>query len=707
MIVITGIMASGKSSLLFRLFGIEPPNEYTSTGVAERSFRGLRHSIAKMGSWELVSYEYMLVFLAPLFAAGISEAKILHLATMLIESDKAPKSGSSEGICHIPDVHQPFNASTTENTVSTSTITSSPQPSSSPSVPSISSPEASQEPSSIEGSSSSQAMLDLVRSCSESKVDAVLDLLHVVDTGGQPEFMEVMPCVMHHSDVTALVLDLSLGLDSYPKVHYHEKGEAFQHPIRSIFTNRQIIHHLACTMQAKRSSKCGLQSKIIIIGTHRDKLFLKNRAITAVNHELKKVFLPSSEKELITWHSHDEILFPINCRTPGRADLQMLEEIRKSISDASIGKEVNTPPNYFMFEQDVIHHAKQNEREIVSLAECEEIGQRLKMSPELIREALIFLHQHNVFLYFPHIIPGVVFTNPQASLNFINRIVAFRYKILSGKCVGLPAKYSLSLKRAIITLDMLDHESISSCFFPGLYEPQHALRLFTRLSVIAPLTPEHSPQEHGQHNLDPPQPTPKPPSQHTQSYLMPCLLGDVRNVKSLLPQSPVPVFVVRFSEDCVPNGTFVSTISILLSVYGWEVSQMEGGVPECMAHNIVILYHPELPVKLTFLNATRHFEVHVKCPKHLPPEAIFSRIRKDIFSAIHESFEVMRLEGVTIEGAFLCPCKISSSLHHAAIICDYEKSYLKCTIDNNPFHVNKSQMVWLKECEEATRGEHA
>ena len=705
MIVITGIMASGKSSLLFRLFGIEPPKKYTSTGVAERSFRGLRHCITKMGSWELVSYEYMLAFLAPLFAAGISEGEILRMATILIDSDKAPTSSSYEAIGST-DINHPSIASTTENTMSSSTITSCPKSSSSPSVLSISSLEASQEPSPIEGSSSSQAMLDLVRSCSESKVDAVLNLLHVVDTGGQPEFMEVMPCVIHHSDVTALVLDLSLSLDKCPKVHYHEEGEAFNHPIRSIFTNRQIIHHLACTMQAKRSNKCDMRSKIVVIGTHRDKLLLKNRAITAINHELKKVFLPSSEKELIAWHSHNEILFPINCRTPSRADLQILDEIRKSISDASIGEEVNTPPNYFMFEQDVIHHAKQKNREIVSLAECEEIGQQLKMSPELIQEALIFLNQHNVFLYFPHIIPDVVFTNPQASLNFVNRIVAFRYKVLSGKCVGLTTEYSLSLKRAVITLDMLDHESISSCFFPGLYESHHALRLFTRLSVIGPLTTEHSHQEHGQHDPDPPHSTPKPANQHTQRYLMPCLLDDVQDFKSFLPRSPMPVFVVHFSGDCVPNGTFVSTLSILLSLYGWEVSLMKGGVPECMAHNIVTLYHAKLPIKLMFLNAIQHFELHVICSEQTPSDDIFSQIRKDIFSAIHKSFEVMHFEGIAIKEAFLCPCKISVSLHHAAIICDDGK-YLRCTIDNTSFRVNESQMVWLKECKEATRGKHA
>ena len=44
--VVTGIMGSGKTSLLSRLFRIKPPDLYTSTGVAEKSFRGLMRRIA-------------------------------------------------------------------------------------------------------------------------------------------------------------------------------------------------------------------------------------------------------------------------------------------------------------------------------------------------------------------------------------------------------------------------------------------------------------------------------------------------------------------------------------------------------------------------------------------------------------------------------------------------------------------------------------
>ena len=40
-VVLTGLMEAGKTTLLHRLFGKDLPDRYNSTGIAERSLRGL------------------------------------------------------------------------------------------------------------------------------------------------------------------------------------------------------------------------------------------------------------------------------------------------------------------------------------------------------------------------------------------------------------------------------------------------------------------------------------------------------------------------------------------------------------------------------------------------------------------------------------------------------------------------------------------
>ena len=687
--VIIGIMGAGKTTLICRLLRTKLPKRYSSTGVANKAFRGLVRRIAKMGSLEMVTSEKILQFLAPLFLAGLPVADIVSLAQSFTEEEtpEPASSPSEDARPHTqPQTPPPSPPPTTATASSSSASTSS------AAVPQM-------PRSQVKKSHASEAMVGLLQSSSASEEDMVLELLHVVDTGGQPEFMEVMPCLMNNSHIVVLVLNLAQPLDAYPHVTYHEDGKAFKHPVRSALTNRQLILQAARTMQAKRSTRRGGQrSKIIVVGTHRDKVwwFKRSDVIAAVNRELKSILLPMFEEELMVYRSHDEILFPVNSLTPNREDERVLEEIRQSISGSGVGEEIDIPPSFFMFEQDTIRYAKQQGREMVSFDECVEIGNPLKMGREVVRGALNYFHQHNIFLYFPKVLPELVFTDPQAPLDFVNTIVAFSYKVLAGVFPGLPAEYTISLKNAIITEEMLQHKSLSSLFIPNLYQTQHAIELFTHLCVIAPLSDGKS-QSKGQQSRDADQPTPKASSASNQRYLMPSLLKDVPDIRRFLPQSSVAVFVVRFSDDVVPNGTFGGSIARLLSAHGWEVCPKEDGTPQCLAHNIVSLHDPTMPAQISYVNTTRHFELHISCSNAKAYASMFPRIRNTIFSAIHHTFSVMRFDNVTIQDAFLCSCKLFESTRHAATLHHLDhNSFLKCTITGQDCEVDDSHKSWIQ-----------
>ena len=71
MSTLTGLTGSGKTCLLSCLFGKDPPVLYTSTGLAEKSERGVFHYIGNM-SFKLLSNKDILEFLAPLIQAGMT-----------------------------------------------------------------------------------------------------------------------------------------------------------------------------------------------------------------------------------------------------------------------------------------------------------------------------------------------------------------------------------------------------------------------------------------------------------------------------------------------------------------------------------------------------------------------------------------------------------------------------------------------------------
>ena len=372
--VVTGIMGSGKTWLLSRLFRIKPPDLYTSTGVAEKSFRGLMRRIADISSFDLLTLDQIFEFLAPLFLAGIPAADIASLAQSFTAMQASePNQPPSEEALASSSVPPPTTAS---------------PPSSSTSL---------LDASSVEETPSSKAMKGLVRKAKSSKEALVLELLHMIDTGGQPEFMEVMPCLIHNSDLTILVLDLTKSLDAYPTLTFHDDGTAFKKPIVSPRTIRQIIQQLARTMQAKRGKKKGVKSsKFLVIGTHKDcvdKAKL-SEVLRALNEELKTIFLPTMEEELIVF-GEGKIVCAVNLLNPDRDDEKVFDSIRDSIVSAGIGIEIDTPLCLFMFEQDTIKYAEEQKGKgrhvlVLSLEECLQVGARLKMGREMVQAALIY-----------------------------------------------------------------------------------------------------------------------------------------------------------------------------------------------------------------------------------------------------------------------------------------------------------------------------
>ena len=317
-----------------------------------------------------------------------------------------------------------------------------------------------------------QAMINLVQTVEGSEKNFTVEFLHMVDTGGQPEFIETMPSLIHNSNLTLLVLNLAQSLDKYPPIAFHEDGRAYKRPLPFILTNRQVIHQFARTLQAKWPTQTGTShpSMFTVIGTHRDCVKGKlTETLAAVNKELKSIFLPAMEDELIVYRSYNEIIFPVNLLEPDDNDKIVLEQIRQKISDAHIVEKAEIPLipfSFFMFEQNAIKYAEQKKAEdrqvmVLSFDECVQIGTELKMSHEVVQAAVIYFHRHNIFLYFPDVLPNLVFLAPQVPLDFVNAIVAFSYKVKSGAIPALKAKYVRFCNEGIITVEMLrDHKSV-------------------------------------------------------------------------------------------------------------------------------------------------------------------------------------------------------------------------------------------------------
>ena len=647
---LTGLTGSGKTCLLSRLFGKDPPDLYTSTGIAEKSERGLFHHVGNV-SFKLLSDKDILEFLAPLIQAGMTKANVVSLASDLLGRD------------------------TSEVTISNR-----------PSLPSHS------QFQSLPKSHTSQAMVRLVQEANTSKKEMVLELIHMIDTGGQPEFMERMPCLIHNANLAVLVVNLLYGLDEHPPVRFHVKGVAYERKMPSRYSTREMIRKLAATLQVKRSSyKKGSFFQILVVATHRDcvKADLKTR-IDALNRELRESLLPTYRDKLITC-SADQIAFVLNLKDPDGDDEEALEMIRSKIGDKAhaLGNVIDIPGSFFMYEQDLLKYAKEEGRGVLSLKECLDVGARLKMKNEVVQAALVFFHRNNTFLYFREVLPNLVFVRPQIPLDFVNAVVLFSYKISDGHARGFLASIADSLKNGVITEEMLGFDEFSACFVPGLYGPRQAIELSCHTFTVAPLSHKKwsEPSTKSAQHM---------PDSENSKYLMMCLLPAIPDelLRQYIPSTSKMVpLVVKFSDDCVPLGCFGSIISCLLSCYNWSVNSTDDDSPECLYCNIASLFCPTLYLKVVLVDTADHIEVYVDedvdC-LHL------RKVREEVFGAIRTVSYITDSE-IEVSPAVLCPCQKVSRPHTASLGEVCSKEYLLCSRKQWKGEPQEKYAMWFGE----------
>ena len=92
--VVTGLMGSGKTCLLDRLFFEPTPELYSSTGVFEQSKRGLLHHVGQMSTdeWKILSHEGIRKFLAPAIKGGLDEGDVVGLSKDIMQPEDSPVS---------------------------------------------------------------------------------------------------------------------------------------------------------------------------------------------------------------------------------------------------------------------------------------------------------------------------------------------------------------------------------------------------------------------------------------------------------------------------------------------------------------------------------------------------------------------------------------------------------------------------------------
>ncbi|CAI8036381.1 Serine/threonine-protein kinase TNNI3K [Geodia barretti] len=449
-VVLTGLMEAGKTTLLCKILKEPLPDKYSSTGAAERA---VRYHIVDMKDLKLLKNPEDMFELVTMVKKETTKKSTTK--EELKDSTAAPVTKRvEESIANL--AHEEASSvnvighETTEPVAGSNEI--------------ITTYNAGSDSTLSNKSPSLREYVDMVRK-NPNEYYGELELLHMIDTGGQPECLAVMPTLIHHADLILLVIDLSRPLDDCITPTYHENGHKFEKgPL--ITTNKEIIKQLAHTMAGRSNSK------ILVVATHTDKV--PKNDLTKVLDDLNDIvaeYLPSES----LMANKEQAVFDINLLDPD----ETLDTIRETIIDVKV-KPIDIPPSFVLLENDMQHFYVSNRKvEVLEFKECIEIGKNLHMTEEIIEAALTYFHKNNVLLFFKEIGPGLIFVDPKILISFFDNLIKFSYAITEGESIICPALtiYQVdALRRGMLSEDLFEHKVLTENFVPGLFEAKHALK---------------------------------------------------------------------------------------------------------------------------------------------------------------------------------------------------------------------------------------
>ena len=504
---------------------------------------------------------------------------------------------------------------------------------------------------------------------------AFFRLLQMIDAGGQPQFHEILPVFLRNLSFYVFVFRLCDDLAKHPVVEFYVDGKPVGSPFTSAQSIEQLLQHCVRCIHSYRppsgsESEC---PQIMVIGTHVDYEKKSSESRDERNRKILKHLSLLNQKQIM-FHdaSEKKVLFPVNARFPGEAEDKIVKQIRQALLCTDLVKPVDIPSRWFALEILLEEMAQALKRGVLSKEDCITAAtEKLHFEEDAVDAALQYLDQVSAILYYPKILPNVVFADPQIVLDKISELVFKSVEMDKlSKEQALSGEWVKFHEFALVTIKFLSQKVFETHYVPGLFEVDDLVVLFKKLLIFATFS--------------------------KSEYFVPALLRhlDSKAVDNHRVRC-VPSLVLQFPGGGPRQGIFCALLCWLVSPENvspapWSISVDELGSPVCLYRNCVQFDVPKMIATVKLIDTYSHFEVHVNIPPKdaddLCPEE-FPVIRNAIEKGLHEAAINLGYFNSSPSSALLCPCGQGDETHVAEITSNSMR--WKCTLKKEARKINK------------------
>ena len=269
-------------------------------------------------------------------------------------------------------------------------------------------------------------------------------LMVCYDSGGQPEFFDIMPALATNLTGYIMVFDMSKDLDTsseYEVVINNEKYLA-QSKISSI--------------QMMKGAVAGIQShcsydQMLIVGTHLEKCRNAGKNLKDIDKHIYKNLVQDKEPSFVRKRKKGkqlQYIYPINNLVKSDERDCVAQEIRSAVEKISENENVRAeiPINWHLLQLEIQMEIENTpKRNYTSLASCIKFAEQCGIDKQSkIDEILEYFHSLGIILYYRKTVNNVVFS-PQWLFDRLSDIVFLKYS-----CENLDYDVQENIEKGVI-----------------------------------------------------------------------------------------------------------------------------------------------------------------------------------------------------------------------------------------------------------------
>ena len=469
--------------------------------------------------------------------------------------------------------------------------------------------------------------------------------VYFLDTGGQPEFHELLPPLLHGSAFHLLFFNAFQSLFEPVNVTYlHEDKGTSSINYKTTHSTIEILHQLLVSF-FNVSRKSNYKSVAALFGSYIDQYGSneKDRAIQLqhVSDSLKKQFQSTSffQQQFLVLPKNEECPYwfqPMDNITCSEQELERIQDFLFSIMQDHF------TPVFLPLTWAVFHLILRDKYEkyigVCTMEECMNLAEDCCIPAEHVLIVLEFLHYNlGTILYYPEIesLQNYVVVNPNVLFRGISRLVSVSFM---GSGPHKEAACAIRKTGEIpVNIIKVDQPISENCPLTN----QHVIDLLVHFKLM------HVSSEY---------------------YFMPCLLLPDKSIApslisfDVLDISP-PSLLILFEEGFVPVGLFSGAVNGLSKK--WKLDEQN-----------------RFQNRVNFIVPPGHFILR-QCLKYIEVQAlniseICSEINDSVCDILNEVIDIQpHLNGTQFHIGFYCPESLESGCLHT---CEYNDDNIHALI---------------------------